>query len=288
MRIGGVTGSQSVSPRFRFDREFTFPRSSSPVLTVEHSCSLPTVAVGAHLAAKPDVPATSRSALQEMPPRSRYLTYSHILYGPELIHVGDFVRLVPGTDLGPTIDRSGFDPDRKLLSTSLILQIEVIYRGGAGSPLMARGPIYEMVELPDPRDPSTTAPVTSSGGLPPPGEISSSVLKTMPRPFPHHKWRCISTRGGEVDVLFQDIAGRYYALNRKVCENPEVLDTVLKKADQQVEKKTDLSEWAIGKGGVGLNGYDALRLTLAGLCGESRTTRILVSSFLLFFLFAPL
>jgi len=140
---------------------------------------------------------------------------------------------------------------------------------------MVRGPVYEMVELP-PRNEHEYR--TNPQAFSP--EISTSILKTMPRPFPHHKWRLISNKSsrGEVDVLFEDIAGRYHALNRKIHENMEIVDHVLKRAEQIVEKKEDLNGWAISKGGYGLNGVDALRLTLAGLCGEHGTTRIIVSS----------
>ncbi|GAA5911226.1 uncharacterized protein JCM6883_001947 [Sporobolomyces salmoneus] len=234
--------------------------------------SLPTISVGTHLAAPPGVLATTRSLLKQMPPQSRFLTHSHVLYGPELVHVGDFVRLAPGSDLGPTIDRSGYDPEKKLLNMSLILHIQLIYRGGTGSPLMARGPIYEMVELPERNEEQYRNNARAFGP-----EISTSILKTMPRPFPHHKWRLASTRG-EVDVLFGDIAGRYHALNRYVNEKLEIIDQVLARANQQVEKKEDMSQWSISKGGYGLNGHDALKLTLAGLEGESRTTRIIAEN----------
>jgi len=115
---------------------------------------LPTIAVGEHLASNLGRTSSVRSELEEFPARSRYLTYSHVIYGPELIHVGDFVRLKPGSDLGPFIDRKGFDPKHQLLATTLILHISIIYQGLGRSPLMARGVIYELVEMPDREDPN--------------------------------------------------------------------------------------------------------------------------------------
>lgn len=211
--------------------------------------------------------------MQELPPRSRYLTYSHILYGPELIHAGDFVRLNPGCDVGPFIDRKGFDPKHQLLATSLILHISIIYQGLGRSPLMARGVIYELVEMPDREDPNYAMNPQATAQ-----ELSLSILKTLPRPFPSHKWRCLSSAYGEIDVLFTDVAGRYHPLSKKDSDELELVNIALKKSNQQVENKADLLGWAVSLRGRGMNGFDALRLTLSGLCGAFRTTQIIVRS----------
>jgi len=44
--------------------------------------------------------------------------------------------------------------EHQLLATSLILHISIIYQGLGRSPLMARGVIYELVEMPDREDPN--------------------------------------------------------------------------------------------------------------------------------------
>jgi len=232
---------------------------------------LPTIAVGEHLASNLGRTSSVRSELEEFPARSRYLTYSHVIYGPELIHVGDFVRLKPGSDLGPFIDRKGFDPKHQLLATTLILHISIIYQGLGRSPLMARGVIYELVEMPDREDPNYALNPQATAQ-----ELSLSILKTLPRPFPSHKWRCLSTAHGEVDLCFSDIAGRYYPLTKKDSDELELVNVALKKSNQQVDNKADLLGWAVSLRGRGMNGFDALRLTLSGLCGAFRTTQIIV------------
>ena len=188
-----------------------------------------------------------------------------------MIHVGDFVRLKPGSDLGPFIDRKGFDPKHQLLATTLILHISIIYQGLGRSPLMARGVIYELVEMPDREDPNYALNPQATAQ-----ELSLSILKTLPRPFPSHKWRCLSTAHGEVDLCFSDIAGRYYPLTKKDSDELELVNVALKKSNQQVDNKADLLGWAVSLRGRGMNGFDALRLTLSGLCGAFRTTQIIV------------
>ncbi|GAA5943279.1 uncharacterized protein JCM15063_000751 [Sporobolomyces koalae] len=270
--------------------------------------SIPMIAVGPHLSAPPPkagqatvAPVERREELVQNPPRTAYLSHSHVFHGPELLHVGDFVRLNPDAVLDPKIQRTQTDPDRKLLPLSLILHVSEIYRGGAGSPLVARGAIYEMVELPSSEDNRRVDPRLFEE------ELSISMLKTLPRPFPQHKWRCLTSKGseggGETDVLWNDVAGRYYAFSGKVCDKPELVNHALMRArdatyqtaqqkyqyDQAVKLARAKAEetgkpavpppgappaWAISTGGKGLNGVEAMRLLLAGLTGTSATARI--------------
>ena len=228
--------------------------------TVLHS--IPRLVVGSHLAAKPDGPSDDLASLERRDAQSRYLSYSHVLCGPEVVHVGDFVRLQPNAQIAASARRSVENPDA--LPTSLVMRIGAIYRGNNRSPLMARGLMLELV----PARPDDRTYDRSLYQLPP------DVRIALPAPLPGHKWKLVresgmpNTSGSvqefETNVLFDSaIAGRLYPipLDAPAHQDPKELPLSLREA-LTVKKATP---------GMGEEGMKALSLMLAGMTTGERT-----------------
>lgn len=160
--------------------------------------------------------------------------------------MGDCVRLLPTVDL-PHFAKSLLSQSSKnSLPTSLVLRVYKLVRGGTGSPLLARGRLFELEEIADP-----------SVQEPPVGP--QDVTKDLPAPFPAHRWRSVSP---SVDVLASEIAGRYYPLPAEIRDRIETVNEI---ADQARTAGT------VGEGGVG-----ARSLLLAGLVVKDWTAAIQV------------
>ncbi|GAA5824142.1 hypothetical protein JCM11251_001538 [Rhodosporidiobolus azoricus] len=252
---------------------------------------LPLIETGYHLAASTSLPHNSLSNLTLQRAKSRYLRYPHLLFGPELLHPGDYVRLDPSVELDASIEAGRSPRSDESLPTSLVMRLSTLYRGGKGSPLMARGLIFEQVELP---------PVPGSGNNPdnptfwqmPPYkpdpsllQLPSTMVQTLPTPLPFHHWRLLipSTASTtlsslETDILFHpSISGRYYSLS--------LLQAAAVKQDPQcilkwLEEATDGVHWWTkekGKGstgGLGEEGMNAMGLVLSGMSTGKRTARV--------------
>ncbi|TKA54278.1 hypothetical protein B0A53_03370 [Rhodotorula sp. CCFEE 5036] len=232
---------------------------------------IPRLVVGSHLAAKPDGPSDDLASLERRDAQSRYLSYSHVLCGPEVVHVGDFVRLQPNAQIAASARRSIENPDA--LPTSLVMRIGAIYRGNNRSPLMARGLMLELV----PARPDDRTYDRSLYQLPP------DVRIALPAPLPGHKWKLVresgmpNTSGSvhefETNVLFDSaIAGRLYPipLDAPAHQDPKELPLSLREA-LTVKKATP---------GMGEEGMKALSLMLAGMTTGERTACFKTSTYL--------
>ncbi|GAA5998978.1 uncharacterized protein JCM10292_003229 [Rhodotorula paludigena] len=235
---------------------------------------IPVLRAGKHLAISPNLPPTSLSALQPMRAAARYLTLSHVILGPELIHAGDYVRLNPGCDLDASVaaDRSPLRDE--MLPTTLVMRIGTIYRGLSGSPLIARGLVFEL----KPIAPTDNSLDISLMALP------QAVSSSMPAPFPLHKWRLLtpstssaSLASLETEVLFhQAVAGRYFpATLPSVIDGPVAsVERVNKYLEDAADGKGILGDGSGSKGGLGEEGIKALGLLLGGMSAGDKTARI--------------
>ncbi|GAA5897543.1 hypothetical protein JCM6882_003512 [Rhodosporidiobolus microsporus] len=253
---------------------------------------LPTLQTGYHLSADPFHPPSSLKNLMLMRARARYLSYPHLLFGPELVHLGDYVRLDPTVELDPSIEAGRSPPSDEKLPASLVMRLSGLYRSGTGSPLIARGLVFEQVEIPPPAGassapdspafwstPTTVKPDSSLLQLP------SSLVQTLPTPLPFHQWRLLipSTASTtlsslETDVLFHpSVAGRYYSLSLAqalaVKQDPKVVVQWLDEATCGVHWWT--KQKGLGaRGGPGEEGLHAMGLVLSGLSSGVRTARV--------------
>ncbi|GAA5898954.1 hypothetical protein JCM8208_005436 [Rhodotorula glutinis] len=242
---------------------------------------IPTLIVGAHLASKPSLPPTSLASLERKEPGSRYLSHSHIIYGPELVHVGDYVRLSPAAELDPAIvaARTPHDPSARLLPLTLVMRVSALYRGGKGSPLVARGHVFEHKPVPGERDAALEPPRDESLQA-----LPRTIVDTLPLPFPFHTWRLLGSavepgRAPQTDVLFdQAVAGRYYPLGLAAMDPPPSRDETTKVMNAWLEEASDgLGVWQDGrgaKGGKGEEGIKALTLLLSGVAAGDRAPKI--------------
>jgi len=249
------------------------------------ACRIPTLVMGSHLEAKPAHRPIDLASLERKGSESRYLSHSHIIYGPELVHVGDYVRLSPTADLDPAVvaERTPVDQSARLLPLTLVMRITALYRGGQGSPLVARGYVFEQKHVPGPHDAALEP--TRDESL---QNLPASVVNTLPLPFPSHKWRLLAPAAGadvdatlETDVLFgQAVAGRYYPLGLAAMDPPPTRDETIKVVNAWLEEATNgLGVWQDGhgaKGGKGEEGIKALTLLLSGVAAGDRAPRILV------------
>ncbi|GAA5989683.1 hypothetical protein JCM10908_000586 [Rhodotorula pacifica] len=223
---------------------------------------IPRLVIGSHLAARPDGPSDDLASLEKRDAKSRYLTYSHVLCGPEVIHVGDFVRLHPGAQIATTAKRSASNAENVV--TSLVMRIGAFYRGENRSPLMARGLMLELV-LAKPEDRTYDRSLYQ---LPP------DVRVSLPPPLPGHKWKLVresgmpntsgSVKEFETNVIFDAaVAGRLYPipLDKPAHQDPKEFPKSLRDA-LTVKKATP---------GMGEEGIKALALMLAGLTTGERT-----------------
>ncbi|GAA5930096.1 hypothetical protein JCM3775_004514 [Rhodotorula graminis] len=249
---------------------------------------IPTLVTGAHLASKPTVPPTSLAALERKGPESRYLSHSHVIYGPELIHVGDYVRLCPYAELDPSIvaSRTPHDASARLLPLTLVMRVSALYRGGKGSPLVARGHVFEHKPVPGERDAALEPPRDESLQA-----LPRAIVDTLPLPFPFHTWRLLApaaTEPGsalETDVLVsQAVAGRYYPLGLAAMDPPPSREETTKVINAWLEEASNgLGVWQDGrgaKGGKGEEGIKALTLLLSGVAAGERAPRIVASKHL--------
>lgn len=284
-----------------------------------HSRSVPMLKTGPHLARSTGAvaPPTSFQALVPRPPRSQYLTYSHLIFGPELLHLHDFLRLSPSVDLDPLVARQRMP--KTAFPTTLIMRLGSLYRSGApaSSPLIAKGLVFEQVEIPP--SAATLKAITQTGDLellwkpvaadhlsdPSLLELPSSYYQNLPLPLPFHRWRLLapprsaaaaastsSISALETSVLFSpSIAGRFYPLSPStgtlpVRADPRLVQKVLAEAERGVHwwthKKGDGA-----RGGKGEEGIRSLGLVMGGLeaGGKGGTVRIEVR---LSLFFAPL
>ncbi|BGP40028.1 hypothetical protein JCM10449v2_003986 [Rhodotorula kratochvilovae] len=229
---------------------------------------IPTIRKGSHLAAKPDVPPLSISALETKDAETRYLTFPHLIFGPELLHVGEYVRLAPTAELDPALlgERTARKPDA--LPTTLVMRLGTLYRGGGRSPLVARGLVFELKPL-APKDVTLDISLMS---------LPQAILQALPPPLPLHKWRLLSPPGAEsaeTEVLFAGaVAGRYYPLTLPSGSTNETIEAV----NARLEEATDgQGVWQDGQGatgGKGEEGIKALALLLGGMAAGDRTARI--------------
>ncbi|SCV74397.1 BQ2448_6829 [Microbotryum intermedium] len=114
--------------------------------------SLPTIETGSHLLPDPSQTngQSSLSALRSMfmaRPTTRFLSHAFVFYGPELIHVGDVVRLTSNVELPSSVEAQVIDHSPLQMPTSLVLHITKFARGGRDCPLLVRGKVYEMNEI---------------------------------------------------------------------------------------------------------------------------------------------
>ncbi|KAM0749315.1 hypothetical protein T439DRAFT_47541 [Meredithblackwellia eburnea MCA 4105] len=208
--------------------------------------SIPTVEVGVHLAPSPTAranaptPGNAPYKLSQMAPTpasARYLTHSHIYFGPELLYPGDCVRLVPNVELPFYAKNQVSLPVKGSLPTSLIMKVTKFLRGGDKSPLLARGRLFELDELNPDGTPAGKDELDSVKKA-----KYEEFVKEMPPPFPGCQWRCIAS---SVDVMFTDVAGRYYPCRY----SKEKMDDIAKE-DDPMDTKTQLVRRGILLGGV--------------------------------------
>ncbi|BGP16135.1 hypothetical protein JCM10213_006069 [Rhodosporidiobolus nylandii] len=254
---------------------------------------IPSIKSGRHLARPSTLstPPTSLTSLVPQPARSRYLTFPHLLLGPELLHPGDYVRLSPhlspASDIDATLLSARTPITRTSLPTSLVMRISTFYRGGVGSPLIVRGLVFEQVEL---RPPPSLAsrPEALWAQLPADPDSSLSILPaavaaTLPLPLPFHCWRLLRPSGAsssvaslETDVLLSSVCGRLYPLppSSPAQRDPKTVIQWLEQADRGVHWMTK-EEGKGARGGWGEEGMGALSLLAAGVqSGTGGTVRI--------------
>lgn len=210
-------------------------------------------------------------------PNSRHLTHNHVYLGPELLHQGDVLRLIPNVELPPSVARHVVEKAPTQLRTSLMLQVTTFIRGGKDAPLLARGRIYEMNELSDAAaqqldDPSTNGGlvVGQNGELQPgpaglPADVQAedaAALSRLPPAFPAHRWRNLAP-GRQIDLLVAHVAGRFYSPGRDIQDDDNLVNVISEKA-----RRT---------GVIGETGVRAVGLLLGGMVSGARVPKITVS-----------
>ncbi|GAA5978074.1 hypothetical protein JCM11641_006620 [Rhodosporidiobolus odoratus] len=242
---------------------------------------IPSIKTGPHLARSTAIASTTLHALAPQRHRSRYLSYSHLIYGPELLHPFDWVRLVPDPEVEDGINDSRTPTTDISLPTSLVMRISGFYRGGEGNPLVVKGLIFEQIEIP-PADsspeglwaPVSPAPDPSLAVLP------QALLSTLPAALPFHRWRLLSPSHAstsptshESEILLPSIAGRLYPLPPSILNEPKQCVKWLEDADKGMHWWT--KEVGKGnKGGYGEEGMKAFKLVMAGARTVKRTVTI--------------
>lgn len=270
-----------------------------------------------HLVPNPDAPpmASPLRSLYYSRPTTRHLSHSYIYNGPELLHVGDLVRLTTTVELPPEVAGEVLDISPLQLPTSLVLHVTGFLRGGEDCPTVVRGKVYEMNEVglseviedeveeelvllddePEPKPataPAPAEPVEGEDGTAKPAAaadaddapatpiVPSATVPTsdvpapkpkrqppprvrLPRAFPAHRWRCL-TPGREIDVLLEDVAGRYYPCGPELLSNDLLVD--------------EIHENGLRMGVVGQAGIPAMGLLLSGLMSGTRIPRVIVSN----------
>ncbi|GAA6002284.1 hypothetical protein JCM10207_001046 [Rhodosporidiobolus poonsookiae] len=252
---------------------------------------IPSIRSGTHLALSSSLPPTSLANLTMQRARSRYLSYDHIVYGPEILHVGDYVRLSPTAELEASVAAQRSSP-KSSWPISPVMRISSLYRGGAGSPLIARGLIFEYKELPLsslPKRASQADVEASLWGTARPGDIvpitqlPPEIVESLPWLLPCHMWRLLTPSSAsntlaslETDVIFSSsVAGRLYPLhpNWPEQQDPKMLVPWLEDARDGVHWWTK-EKGKGAKGGWGEEGLNALKVVLAGVSGTERTAGI--------------
>ncbi|GAA5820555.1 hypothetical protein JCM3770_003855 [Rhodotorula araucariae] len=229
---------------------------------------IPTIRKGSHLAAKPDTPPVSISALESKDAGTRFLAFSHLIFGPELLHVGDYVRLSPTAEVDPAIlaERTARKPDA--LPTTLVMRVGTLYRGGRGSPLVARGLVFELKPV-APNDATLDISLMS---------LPQAILQALPPPLPLHKWRLLAPPGAEsseTEIIFAPaVAGRYYPLTLPAGSSNETVEAVNARLDEATDGQGVWQDGQGATGGKGEEGIKALALLLGGMAAGNKTARI--------------
>lgn len=230
--------------------------------------SLPELSTGPHLVPNPNAApdSTPLRALYMSRPDSRYITYPHLYFGPELLHSGDVLRLIPNVELPPSVARHVVEKPPTSLRTCLVVLLDCFIRGGKDAPLLARGRIYEMNEI----DESAAGVAQDmliaqrNSALPLDAQAEdAAALSRMPSAFPGHKWRNLAP-GRLIDVLLSHVAGRFYSPPEDVQDDDALVNVIAEKA-----RRT---------GVIGEEGTRAVGLLLGGMVSGARVPKITVSS----------
>ncbi|KAI5475081.1 hypothetical protein MNV49_001957 [Pseudohyphozyma bogoriensis] len=207
-----IQGTESV------ERAFILAYQVAKWIAAIQLRSPPRVEMGRHLIA-PNVasagsvanPKVAYLSLMASVGTARYLSHTWVAFGPEVLHLGDCVRLVPDVDL-PHFASSALTPvENRMLRTSLVLRITKFIRGGKGCPLIVRGRLYEMNESQKGEDlnklsnhvPDDTEDRNAIGRV---GADLPENYAGLPPAWAACRWRCLTA---SVDLLAEQIAGRY-------------------------------------------------------------------------------
>ncbi|KAM0787831.1 hypothetical protein ACM66B_003885 [Microbotryomycetes sp. NB124-2] len=189
---------------------------------------------GAHLSPAAAPAADSPIRALYVPRQSvRTMSFSHVFYGPELVHAGDFVRLASRIDLPAGVASLVTNKSPWTVHTSLILQIAAFVKqvGRESAPLV-RGKVFEMVPT-GVQSPASLVGGGLSNDEDESASLSGAVVAAVPVPtaYPGHMMRCLTACPSSfVDLPLDSIAGRYYPLAQSMQHDLTIVDDIVERA----------------------------------------------------------